>query len=137
MKELIIIAIPITLASSIMGLTNIADTMLFANGLQASGVSEKVATACYGTYTSMVYAFFGLFLWVGFLMFIWGIPTKKSQRWLLTLVLFTPYIVDIICPFLAIEADYRYMIVDTLQIASYGTMLYLTLKAYKAKVITD
>jgi hypothetical protein len=89
------------------------------------------------TYTSMVYAFFGLFFWVGFLMFIWGIPTKKSQRWLLTLVLFTPYIVDLICPLLAIETYYRHMIVDTLQIASYGTMLYLTLKAYKAKVITD
>lgn len=89
------------------------------------------------TYTSLVYAFFGIFFWVGFLMFIWGIPTKKSQRWLLTLVLFTPYIVDIICPFFKIETYYRHMIVDTLQIASYGTMLYLTLKAYKAKVITD
>lgn len=60
LKELVIIAIPITLASSIMGLTNMADTMLFANGLQAGGVSEKVATSCYGTYTSMVYPLFNL-----------------------------------------------------------------------------
>ena len=60
LKELVIIAIPITLASSILGLTNMADTMLFANGLQAGGVSEKVATSCYGTYTSMVYPLFNL-----------------------------------------------------------------------------
>ena len=60
LKELIIIAIPITLASSIMGLTNIVDTMLFANGLQASGLSEKAATSFYGTYTSMVYPLFNL-----------------------------------------------------------------------------
>ncbi len=60
LKELILIAIPITLASSIMGLTNIVDTMMFANGLQAAGVSEKASTAFYGTYTSMVYPLFNL-----------------------------------------------------------------------------
>jgi len=60
LKELVIIAIPITLASSIMGLTNIVDTMLFANGLQSAGLSEKVATSYYGTYTSMVYPLFNL-----------------------------------------------------------------------------
>ncbi len=88
-------------------------------------------------YTSLAYAFFGIFFWVGYLMFIWGIPTKRSQRWLLTLLLFTPYIVDTICPFLTIETDYRYMIVNTLEIASYGTMLYLTLKIYQTKEITN
>ena len=60
LRELILIAIPITLASSIMGLTNIVDTMLFPSGLQASGLSEKVATSFYGTYTSMVYPLFNL-----------------------------------------------------------------------------
>lgn len=60
LKELVIIAIPITLASSIMGLTNVVDTMVFANGLQSTGLSEKLATAYYGTYTSMVYPLFNL-----------------------------------------------------------------------------
>lgn len=60
LKELIVIAIPITLASSIMGLTNVVDTMLFANGLQSIGISEKAATSFYGTYTSMVYPLFNL-----------------------------------------------------------------------------
>lgn len=60
LKELIVIAIPITLASSIMGLTNIVDTMLFANGLQSIGMTEKAATSFYGTYTSMVYPLFNL-----------------------------------------------------------------------------
>ena len=43
-----------------MGLTNIVDTMLFANGLQARGLSEVTATSFYGTYTSMVYPLFNL-----------------------------------------------------------------------------
>lgn len=60
LKELIVIAIPITLASSIMGLTNMVDTMLFPSGLQAVGLSEKAATSFYGTYTSMVYPLFNL-----------------------------------------------------------------------------
>lgn len=60
LKELVVIAIPITLASSIMGLTNLVDTMLFANGLQSTGLTEKVATSYYGAYTSMVYPLFNL-----------------------------------------------------------------------------
>ena len=92
-------------------------------------------------YTSMIYGFFGLFFLVGFLMFIWGIPTKKSQRWLITLVLCMPYIYDIMWPFLTpiIEniVEYRYMIFNTLEIASYGLMLYLILKAYKTKINID
>lgn len=60
LKELVVIAIPITLASSIMGLTNIVDTMLFANRLQTGGFSEIIATSYYGTYTSMVYPLFNL-----------------------------------------------------------------------------
>ncbi len=60
LKELVFIAIPITLASSIMGLTNIFDTMMFASGLQETGLPEKAATSYYGTYTSMVYPLFNL-----------------------------------------------------------------------------
>ncbi len=60
LKELVLIAIPITLASSIMGLTNVVDTMLLSSGFQATGISEKVATSYYGTYTSMVYPLFNL-----------------------------------------------------------------------------
>ena len=60
LKELVIIAIPITLASSIMGLTNVVDTMLFSRGLQSTGLTEKIATSYYGTYTSMVYPLFNL-----------------------------------------------------------------------------
>ena len=59
-KELVIIAIPITLASSIMGLTNVADTFFFPWGLSVIGVGEEVATSFYGTYTSMVYPLFNL-----------------------------------------------------------------------------
>ncbi len=58
--ELIVISIPITLASSIMGFTNVIDTMRFANGLQRLGIPESAATAYYGTYTSMVYPLFNL-----------------------------------------------------------------------------
>ena len=53
-KELIIIAIPITLASSIMGLTNTVDTMVMPRSLIQSGVTETAAAAFYGTYSSMV-----------------------------------------------------------------------------------
>ncbi len=54
LKELIIIAIPITLASSIMGLTNTVDTMIMPGAISAAGISSKAASAFYGTYSSMV-----------------------------------------------------------------------------------
>lgn len=93
------------------------------------------------TLTTLIYAFFGLIYCIGFLMFIWGISTKKSYRWLLTLIFFIPGIVDIICPLLAstIEniIEYRYMIVQTFDIACWGLMFYITLKAYKIINITE
>lgn len=54
LKELIIIAVPITLASSIMGLTNTVDTMVLPGALINSGITQKAASAFYGTYSSMV-----------------------------------------------------------------------------------
>ncbi len=60
LKELVLIAIPVTLASSIMGFTNLADTRLLSSGLQAIGFEKTVATSYYGTYSSMVYPLFNL-----------------------------------------------------------------------------
>ena len=60
LRELVLIAIPVTLASSIMGLTNVVDTMFLANGLEVSGVTKTAATSYYGTYTSMVFPLFNL-----------------------------------------------------------------------------
>ena len=58
LKELVITAIPITLASSIMGLTNLVDTFIMADRLISTGVSVKAATSFYGTYSSMVIPLF-------------------------------------------------------------------------------
>jgi len=54
LKELIIIAIPITLASSIMGLTNTVDTMVMSRALSSTGITPDAAGDFYGTYSSMV-----------------------------------------------------------------------------------
>ncbi len=53
-KELVVTAIPITLASSIMGLTNLVDAMVMTSQLITTGITEKAATSFYGTYSSMV-----------------------------------------------------------------------------------
>lgn len=84
-------------------------------------------------YTSLVYAFFGLFFYIVFLMFLWGIPTKKSTKWLLTLLFFIPYSVDIIVPFFENIIEYRHILYSTLNITSEGLMFYIVLKAYKTK----
>ena len=60
LKELILIAIPITLASSIMGLTNTVDVTFFVKCLRDTGISKLAATEYYGTYTAMVYKLFNL-----------------------------------------------------------------------------
>ncbi len=59
-KELVITAIPITLASSIMGLTNIVDTFVLAKQVMTTGVTESAATSFYGTYSSMVIPLFNM-----------------------------------------------------------------------------
>ena len=50
LRELIVISIPISLASSIMGLTNTIDVMLVTKRLVASGLAKKVAVTSYGAY---------------------------------------------------------------------------------------
>ena len=54
LKELVAIAIPITLASSIMGLTNTVDAMVMPGALMNSGISHDASIAFYGTYSAMV-----------------------------------------------------------------------------------
>ena len=60
LKELIVTAIPITLASSIMGLTNIVDTFVLPRQLLTTGITESAATSFYGTYSSMVIPLFNM-----------------------------------------------------------------------------
>ncbi len=48
--ELVIISIPISLASSIMGLTNVVDVFLVTRRLQEAGFDIKFAENCYGAY---------------------------------------------------------------------------------------
>ena len=83
------------------------------------------------------YPFLGLFFYIIFLMFIWGIPTKKSTKWLLTLLFFTPYIVRGVTPILEVSTEYQDLIYQTFDITCYGLMLFLVTKAYKKENITD
>lgn len=58
--QIIKIAVPITISSSVMSLTNIIDTMLMTDRLMASGVSNLVAKEIYGNYTSLAVPMFNL-----------------------------------------------------------------------------
>ncbi len=58
--ELVIISIPISIASSIMGLTNVVDTMLVTKRMVESGADIAVATKSYGAYTSMAVTLFNM-----------------------------------------------------------------------------
>ncbi|MBE6688464.1 MAG: polysaccharide biosynthesis protein [Ruminococcaceae bacterium] len=58
--ELIKIAIPITISSSIMSLTNVIDTMVVVNRLVDIGVSTDLARAYYGSYTSSAVTLFNM-----------------------------------------------------------------------------
>lgn len=82
-----------------------------------------------------IYAIFGFIHIVAFLMFIWGIPTKKSYKWGLTLAFFIPMIESSILPFTQNIAEniivYSNMIYNIAQIISNGLMLFLITKAYK------
>ncbi len=60
LRELIVTAIPIVLASSIMGLTNTIDTFIMARRLVQSGISSSAAASFYGTYSSMVVPLFNM-----------------------------------------------------------------------------
>ncbi|MBQ9941212.1 MAG: polysaccharide biosynthesis protein [Clostridia bacterium] len=58
--ELIKIAIPITISSSIMSLTNVIDTVVVVNRLMDIGVSSDLAKAYYGSYTSSAVTLFNM-----------------------------------------------------------------------------
>lgn len=58
--ELIKIAIPITISSSIMSLTNVIDTMVVVNRLVDIGISTDLARAYYGSYTSSAVTLFNM-----------------------------------------------------------------------------
>ncbi len=54
------IALPITLSSSVMSLTNMIDTALIQRLLQSAGMTQEAATAAYGNYTSLAVPLFNL-----------------------------------------------------------------------------
>lgn len=58
--ELIKIAIPITISSSMMSLTNIIDTVVVVNRLLDIGVPSHLANAYYGSYTSSAVTLFNM-----------------------------------------------------------------------------
>ena len=60
LKELVFTALPIALASSIMGLTNTVDTLIMARQLIKTGITEEAATSFYGAYTSIVIPLFNM-----------------------------------------------------------------------------
>ena len=53
-KELISIAIPITISSSVLSLTTIIDTFMVQSRLLSSGVAEDMVRVLYGDYTTLV-----------------------------------------------------------------------------------
>ncbi len=60
LRELVVTAIPIVLASSIMGLTNTVDTFFMTRRLLVTGLSSEAATSFYGTYSAMVVPLFNM-----------------------------------------------------------------------------
>jgi len=54
MKELIKIAVPITISSAVLSLTVIIDTLMVQNRLLAHGMEENLVRVYYGDYTSLV-----------------------------------------------------------------------------------
>jgi len=60
LKELFIIAIPITLSSSVLSLTTIIDTVMMQNRLLAYGMSELSVRVYYGDYTALVISMFNM-----------------------------------------------------------------------------
>lgn len=59
-KEMLVIAIPITLSSSVLSLTTILDTLMVQNRLLAFGMNETTVRVFYGDYTSLVISMFNL-----------------------------------------------------------------------------
>ncbi len=53
-REILKLAVPITVSASIMSLSNLIDLGLVLSGLRSAGYSEAEATAIYGNYTTLV-----------------------------------------------------------------------------------
>ncbi len=60
LKKIAIIAIPITLSSSVMSITNLIDSALVSTGLQDIGMTAEAATKVYGNYTTLAVTMFNL-----------------------------------------------------------------------------
>ncbi len=60
LKTLLIIAIPITLSSSVMSLTTVIDSWIISNRLDFLGFAEEVKLTMYGAYTTEVVTLFNL-----------------------------------------------------------------------------
>ena len=60
LKSLVIIALPITVSSSIMGLTNVIDTVISVGRLRDIGYASKAATEIYGNYTTLAVSLYNM-----------------------------------------------------------------------------
>ncbi len=60
LSRLVKIAVPITLSSSVMSLTNVIDLMIVLRRLQDIGIAREVAVAMYGNYTTLAVPLYNL-----------------------------------------------------------------------------
>lgn len=60
LRELVVIAIPVTLSSSVMSLANLIDLAVISRQLQSIGFTSKGASALYGNYTTLCVPMFNL-----------------------------------------------------------------------------
>lgn len=60
LKNLIAIALPITISASVMSLTNMIDMVIVQRLLQENGMTQEMATTVYGNYTTLAVPMFNL-----------------------------------------------------------------------------
>jgi len=60
LRRIAVIAIPITISSSVMSITNLLDAVLVERILQTIGMTEEAATTVYGNYTSLAVPMFNM-----------------------------------------------------------------------------
>lgn len=60
LRNLVKIAVPITISSSVMGISRLVDTALISSRLQSVGYGESIATSLYGTYSTLVVPLYNL-----------------------------------------------------------------------------
>lgn len=89
------------------------------------------------TIGATLYGIFDMAYLVAFVMFIWGIPTSKSYKTLITILFFAPLLLSVIMSLMTSTVenitDYQDLIAKTINIACDGLMFYLVFKAYKRK----